>query len=172
MGAPPRNPLTGRAQTTLYGGLLGGLLGTSGMIFIGVAAERGAGLPLPRLLPELELGFGGPAAGAGVLGADFSLPIHYLHGAVLGILFAGLLLLSDHLGMAPRVPLWSIGLIFGAVVSGFVLALLKVTSAGVLDPGLIGLVCLLHLTFGGSAGAVIQRVRAMPLPATPASVPR
>jgi hypothetical protein len=165
VAARPRERLTGKART-LLGGVLGGIFGTSGMVLLGITLEWGAGLPLDRLLPELELGFGGPLAGAGVLGPGFSLPVHYLHGAVLGLLFAGLILLGEHLEVAPRIPLWGSGLIFGAVVSGVVLLLLDLTAGGALTPGLLGLVCLLHLTFGGLAGLVLPRVRS---PLTPAS---
>jgi len=157
VAAPPREPLTRRPRT-LLGGLLGGTLGTSGMILLGIGAESGAGLPLGRLLPELEIGFGGPLAGAGALGAGFSLPVHYLHGLVLGLLFAGILLVGERFKVAPRIPIWSSGLIFGAVVAVVVLGLLAVTSGSSLDPGAIGLVCLLHLAFGGLSGAVVQRV--------------
>lgn len=170
MDALPRAPLTRRGRT-LLGGLLGGILGTSGMVLVGIAAEWGAGIPLDRLAPELELGFGGPLAGAGVLGSDFSLPVHYLHGLILGLLLAGILLLGGQFGVAPRIPGWASGLTFGAVVSGIVLVLLMVTSNTALSAGLIGLVFLLHLTFGGSAGALIQRVRDGPLPRTVASAP-
>ncbi|MGA7862134.1 MAG: hypothetical protein WCB19_09830 [Thermoplasmata archaeon] len=140
------------------------------MILLGIVAEGGAGVSLSRLVPELELGFGGPLAGAGVLGPDFSLPVHYLHGVVLGLLFAGIILLGEHFRVAPRVPLWSSGLVFGAVVSGIVLVLLAVTTSVALSPGLIGLVSLLHLTFGGLAGSLLPRVRAGSIPASVVSV--
>jgi hypothetical protein len=151
-------PLSRNAWTFL-GGLLGGIIGTSGMFLIGVAAERLATVPLDRTLPQLELGFGGPVAGAGVLGPDLSLPVHYLHGAVLGLLLAGILLLGERWRVAPHIPLWADGLIFGTAVSGFVVLLLDATVPEKLSPELVGLVVLLHVTFGGLAGGVLQRVR-------------
>jgi hypothetical protein len=159
--ARPREPLTDRTLH-LLGGLLGGILGTSGMIFVGIAAEAVAGIPARRLLSELELGFGGPLAGAGILGSDFSLPVHYLHGAVLGLLFVGILWVGERLRVAPRIPYWSSGLIFGAVVAGVVLILVEAATGIELDPALIGLVVLLHLTFGGLAGVTLSWVRAGP----------
>jgi hypothetical protein len=161
VAAPPRESLTRRNQVLLGGGLAG-ILGTSGMILVGIAAEVGFGLPLSRLLPELELGFGGPLAGAGILGRGFSLPVHYLHGTILGLLFAGIIWGSEHLRVAPRTPMWSSGLIFGAVVSGVVLVLLLVTSNATVTPGLTGLVVLMHLTFGGLVGILFHRVREIP----------
>jgi hypothetical protein len=155
-----------RSVRTLCAGLLGGILGTSGMILVGVAAEAGARLPLAQILPELELGFGGPLAGAGALGPDYSLPVHYLHGAVLGFLFAGIVLAAEHVHMAPRIPGWASGLIFGAVVAAVVIGLVWVTSAGALGLGVVGLIVLLHLTFGGLTGALVQRVR-VPAPSVP-----
>jgi hypothetical protein len=159
--APPREPLTPRNRA-LLGGVLAGILGTSGMILVGIATEAGFRLPLSRLLPELELGFGGPLAGAGILGPGLSLPVHYLHGIVLGVLFAGVIGLAEHLGLAPRIPLWSSGLLFGAVVSAIVLVLLQTTSNAALTPGVTGLVVLMHLTFGGLAGTLLQNVREIP----------
>jgi hypothetical protein len=158
VAAPQREPLSRRSRT-LLGGALGGILGTSGIILLGLGIEGAFGFGLDRLIPELELGFGGPLAGAGVLGPDFSVPIHYLHGAILGLVLAGLLLLDDRLRWADRIPVWADGLIFGAVVASVVLVLLDATSGSALTPGLAGLVILLHVTFGGLAGAVVQRVR-------------
>jgi hypothetical protein len=129
------------------------------MILVGLAAEAGAKVPLDRLVPTLELGFGGPLAGAGVLGPAFSLPIHYLHGVALGLLFVGIILLGERLGVAPPIPLWSSGMVFGGIVAGVVLFLLVETSTLTLTPGLVGLVCLLHVTFGGLAGFALQRCR-------------
>jgi hypothetical protein len=157
--AQPREPLTDRTRL-LLGGLLGGILGTSGMIFVGIAAEWAAGVPVRGLLPELELGFVGPLAGAGILGPDFSLAVHYLHGAVLGLLFVGILAVGERLRVAPRIPYGASGLIFGAAVAGIVLVLLEATTRTDLGPALIGLVVLLHLTFGGVAGGTLSRVRA------------
>jgi hypothetical protein len=157
--AQPRGPLTDRTRV-LRGGLLGGIFGTSGMIFVGIAAEWVAGVPLRGLLSELELGFGGPLAGAGILGPDFSLPVHYLHGAVLGLLFVGILWVGERLGVAPSIPYWSSGLIFGTVVAGIVLVLLEASTGTDLRPALIGLVVLLHLTFGGLAGVTLSWVPA------------
>jgi hypothetical protein len=130
------------------------------MILVGVAAELSVGLPLRRVLPELELGFGGPVAGAGVLGPSFALPVHYLHGAVLGLLFVGIILLGERYQLTPQLSLPVSGLVFGAAVSVAVLLLLWWTSPGPLSLGLIGLVCLLHLTFGGLAGTALEYVRA------------
>lgn len=170
MAARPGKPLTGSART-LVGGILGGILGTSGMILGGIALERAAGLALPQLLPDLELGFGGPLAGAGILGPDFSLPVHYIHGVLLGMLFAGIVLVAERFQVAPRIPLWSGGLLFGAVVAAVVLALLQRTSNGTLGPGIIGLVVLLHLTFGGLAGLLISSVRIPFPPAAAVGIP-
>jgi hypothetical protein len=158
VAAPPRGSLT-RRNRAILGGVLAGILGTSGMILVGIAAEAGFRLPLSRLLPELELGFGGPLAGAGILGSSFSLPVHYLHGIVLGLLFAGIIGLGEQLRVAPRIPLWCSGLLFGAVVAGVVLVLLRATSSAALTIGLTGLVVLIHLTFGGLAGILLQQVR-------------
>lgn len=141
------------------------------MILVGIAAEWGAGIPLHRLIPQLELGFGGPLAGAGFLGSNFSLPVHYLHGLILGLLLAGILWVGERWRLAPQGPVWTSGLIFGAVVSVVVLGLLAGTSNTPLSPGLIGLVVLLHLTFGGLAGALIQRVRQEPGLAPAAGAP-
>jgi hypothetical protein len=163
--APPRETLTPRNRTFL-GGVLAGFLGTSGMILVGVGAEAGSGLPFSQFLPELELGFGGPWAGVGSLGSGFALPVHYLHGVILGLLFAGIIVLGERLRVAPEIPLWSSGLIFGAVVSGIVLVLLRATSNAQLIPGLVGLVVLMHLTFGGLAGILFQRIRGIPEPGT------
>jgi hypothetical protein len=153
-----------RSAATLLGGLLGGILGTSGMILVGVAAEAAAGLSLTRWLPQLELGFGGPLAGAGILGTDFSLPAHYVHGTVLGLVFAGLLLFGERVRIAPRIPPWESGLAFGAVVAGIVLLLLRATVSIALTPGLVGLVLLLHLTFGALAGILVQWVSPQSIP--------
>jgi hypothetical protein len=162
--ARSKEPPPGSVRT-LCAGLLGGILGTSGMILVGFAAEGAARLPLGRILPELQLGFGGPLAGAGILGPDFSLPVHYLHGVALGLLFAGIVLAAEYGQMAPRIPLWASGLIFGAVVAAVVMALVWATSTEALSVGVGGLIVLLHLTFGGLTGALVQRVRVSAVPA-------
>ncbi|MCI4351947.1 MAG: hypothetical protein L3K14_00965 [Thermoplasmata archaeon] len=171
MAAPLKKPPTPRSPI-LVGGLLGGILGTSGMILVGIVAEWGAGVPLSRLTPELELGFGGPFAGAGVLGSGLSLPVHYLHGMLLGLVFAWVVWLGERLGLAPRIPLSASGLLFGGIVSTFVVALLAATAGGPLSPGVVGLVGLLHLTFGGLTGATLERVRGGHLPDTGNGPPR
>ena len=158
MAAPPIGPPRS-SSATLLGGLFGGILGTSGMILVGLGAESTTGLSFNRLLPELELGFGGPIAGAGVLGSSFTLPIHYLHGIVLGLLFAGIWLLGERWALLPPIPVWASGMVFGAVVSAFVLGLLAGTVGDLLTPGVAGLVFLLHLTFGGLTGAAVQQFR-------------
>lgn len=158
MAAQPSVPPTRRFRT-LLGGMLGGILGTSGMIGLGLAVEAAAGLPLHELIPELELGFGGPVAGAGVLGPEFALPVHYLHGVLLGLVLAGFLLLDDRLEWARQVPVWASGLLFGGVVSAVVFVILAATHGGAPTPGLAGLVVFLHFAFGGLAGLAIHRVR-------------
>lgn len=147
-----------RNADALLGGGLGGLLGTSAMVLVGLGVEAGAGLPTVRLLPELELAFGGPVAGAGALGATFALPVHYAHGLALGLLFVGILALGDRWSIRPRLPLWAQGLIYGGAVSGVAIALLATTDGGLPNPDLAGLVCLLHGTFGVLLGAIVTRL--------------
>lgn len=156
----------------LLGGVLGGILGTSGMILVGLAAERAAGVPPVRWVADLELGFGGPWAGAGTYGPVVALPVHYLHGLILGLVFVGLLAAGERLGWAPALPPAANGLIFGVVLSGFVGVLLWATTPGPATPGLVALVLLMHLTFGGAAGAVVGQLRHPFRPVPSAAVPR
>lgn len=149
--------------------MLPGILGTPGRIFTGIGAERAAGVRLHRILPVLELGLGGPWAGAGVLEPDLSLPVYYRHGAVSGLSLAGMPLVGERFRVAPRLPFWTGEPVFGAVVAGITLALLD-PATGVGDrPALVGFVVLLPVTFAGWTDRTFSRLRGGPASATTAA---
>jgi hypothetical protein len=133
-------------------GCLGGTIGTSGMILMGLLAIGLAGVPPSQWASELALGFGGPSAvfPASGLGPEFVL--HYLHGIVLGAAFGGGYVVASRRFpfIAGRLPLF--GILFGFVLAAVVLVLMVVTVAATLTTGTVGLVILLHATFGSLVG--------------------
>lgn len=159
MDAPPIRFPTRDPRATLVAGLLGGVLGTSVMIVLGVVSEWASGVPPRQLGMILELGFGGPLSTLGSFGPATVLPLHYVHGALLGLLLGVLIMATSRTRFADRLPDWVTGLAFGAVISPVVLALLVASVTLVLTPGLVGLVFLLHLGFGATVGGVVQGLR-------------
>ena len=156
---PDRVPSQWEWRLLLGGGVLGGILGTSGMVIGGVTAEVASGVRPADLLGTLEIGFGGALAGAGALGPSWGLPVHYLHGIVLGLLLAALIRLGARFELTRGLSPSYAGPMFGLVLSPFVTGFLVWTDPGVLTLDEAVFIVVLHVVFGALAGLALDWTR-------------
>jgi len=154
-----------RGVVGLLAGSLGGVLATGAMYGVAAVVLAATGVPLGRWAAATETGFGGTV---GSLLDLAGLPLHLLHGVVIGALVGAALLLFMP-ALRARVGVAG-GLLLGLVLWVGVLVLSTATRATQGDGPPIVLSLTMHLAFGWvltSTGLAVGRWAVPSLTAVP-----